>query len=110
MAQKQLTGLLDLDQSYLSRLEGGRQGAPSETIVRRVKEALHLNQVEAAALQRAADLSRRKIEIPANADPDAYEFIHEVLACVLHLTPAHLRAMKSILENFSWTSIETGDR
>lgn len=98
MAQKQLAGLLHLDQSYLSRIESGRQGAPTVTFVRRIKEVLDLSQVEAEVLQRAASLSRRKIEIPACAAPDEYEFIHELVACVGHLTPAHLRAMKCIMK------------
>ena len=69
MPQKQLASLLNLDQSYLSGLESGRKGSPPTTIVQRVKSALSLNDEEAASLQRAADRSRRKVEIPTNAEP-----------------------------------------
>jgi predicted transcriptional regulator len=43
LAQKQLAGLLDVDQSYLSGLESGRKGAPPASMTARLKEALSLS-------------------------------------------------------------------
>ncbi|RAM65773.1 helix-turn-helix domain-containing protein [Herbaspirillum rubrisubalbicans] len=43
LAQKQLAGLLEVDQSYLSGLESGRKGVPPVSMVERLKEGLKLN-------------------------------------------------------------------
>ncbi len=97
MAQEQLAGLLELDQSYLSGLETGRKGAPPASMILRMKEALSLNEAESAALQQAVDLSRRKIEIPMCADPAEYALMHSLVRRLGHLRPAQVRAMQEIL-------------
>jgi transcriptional regulator with XRE-family HTH domain len=98
MPQKQLASLLNLDQSYLSGLESGRKGSPPTTIVQRVKSALSLNDEEAASLQRAADRSRRKVEIPTNAEPDEYDLVYSVIEQIGQLKPAQVRAIQEILK------------
>jgi len=98
MHQKQLASLLNLDQSYLSGLESGRKGSPPATLVQKVKTALSLNEEEAASLQRAADRSRRKIEIPMNAEPDEYDLVHTLVEHIGQLKPAQVRAIQEILK------------
>lgn len=98
MPQKQLAGMLNLDQSYLSGLESGRKGSPPTNIVQRVKDALSLTDGETAALQRAADLSRRKVEIPMCAEPDEYELVYSIIDHIGQLKPAQVRAMQEILK------------
>ncbi len=97
MPQKQLAGLLNVDQSYLSGLESGRKGSPPGSIVQRVKAALNLNDAETSALQRAADSSRRKVEIPVCAEPDEYLLVYSLIAHIGQLKPAQVRAMQEIL-------------
>jgi transcriptional regulator with XRE-family HTH domain len=53
LAQKQLAGLLEVDQSYLSGLESGRKGVPPAPMVGRLKEALKLNEEEVRSLNEA---------------------------------------------------------
>lgn len=98
MPQKQLASLLNLDQSYLSGLENGRKGSPPASIVQRVKVALGLNDDEAATLQRAADLSRRKVEIPVCAEPDEYVLVYSIIEHIGQLKPAQVRAIQEVLK------------
>jgi transcriptional regulator with XRE-family HTH domain len=98
MLQKQLAGLLNVDQSYLSGLESGRKGSPPGSIVQRIKDALGLDDAEADALQQAADSSRRKVEIPVCAEPDEYLLVYSLIAHIGQLKPAQIRAMHEILK------------
>ncbi len=98
MPQKQLAGLLNVDQSYLSGLESGRKGSPPGSIVQRVIDVLSLNEAEAAELQQAADFSRRKVEIPVCAEPDEYLLVYSLIAHIGQLKPAQIRAMHEILK------------
>jgi len=97
LAQKQLAGMLGIDQSYLSGLESGRKGAPSPGIVTRLKDALELNERDTIELQLAAEQSRRKFEIPIAATPSEYVFIHVAAGKLGHLRPGQIRAMMEIL-------------
>lgn len=97
LAQKQLAGMLDIDQSYLSGLESGRKGAPPPSIIARLKDALRLSEQEVVALQEAVEQSRRKIEIPLRADPAEYAMAHRMMSKLGYLTPAQVRAIQEIL-------------
>jgi HTH-type transcriptional regulator, competence development regulator len=98
MHQKQLASLLNVDPSYLSGLESGRKGPPPPSMVQRVKDALCLSENETAALERAAHLSRRKVEIPVSAEPEEYEMVYSVIDRIGQLRPAQVRAIREILK------------
>ncbi|WP_353405421.1 helix-turn-helix domain-containing protein [Duganella hordei] len=98
LPQKQLASMLELDQSYLSGLESGRKGSPPASLVQRLKVALDLSEAEASALQRAADLSRRKVEIPQCAEPDEYVLVYSIIERIGQLKPAQVRAIQEVLK------------
>lgn len=97
LAQKQLAGLLEVDQSYLSGLESGRKGVPPASMVGRLTEALKLNEEEVRSLNEAVVQSRRKVEIPLRADPAEYTMIHRVADKLGYLCPAQIRAIEEII-------------
>jgi transcriptional regulator with XRE-family HTH domain len=97
LAQKQLAGLLEVDQSYLSGLESGRKGVPPVSMVERLKDGLKLNEEEVRCLDKAVLQSRRKVEIPLRADPAEYTMIHRVADKLGHLCPAQIRAIEEII-------------
>jgi transcriptional regulator with XRE-family HTH domain len=97
LAQKQLAGLLDVDQSYLSGLESGRKGVPPASMVGRLAEALNLSEDEVKSLHEAVVQSRRKVEIPLRADPAEYTMIHRLADRLGHLCPAQIRAIQEII-------------
>lgn len=97
LAQKQLAGMVGIDQSYLSGLESGRKGAPPPGVVTRLKDALELNERDAVELQLAAEQSRRKFEIPIAAAPSEYILMHAIAGKLGHLRPGQVRAMLEIL-------------
>ncbi|MDB5335951.1 MAG: DNA-binding protein [Planctomycetaceae bacterium] len=97
LAQKQLAGMLGIDQSYLSGLESGRKGAPPPAVVLRLRDALSLNERDAIGLQHAAEQSRRKLEIPIAAAPSEYALVHFMFGKLGHLRPGQVRAIQEIL-------------
>jgi HTH-type transcriptional regulator, competence development regulator len=98
LRQKELAGLLRIDPSYLSGLESGRKGPPSKALVKRVQAVLGLNDAETLRLEEAADLSRRKYEIPVDAEPAEYRLVSTLMNRVGHLKPAQINAMAEILK------------
>ena len=97
LAQKQLACMLALDPSYLSGLESGRKGAPPLSLILRLKDVLSLSEKEAGALHEAIEQSRRKIEIPLEADPAEYAMAHRLVRKLGNLRPAQVRAIDEIL-------------
>lgn len=97
LAQKQLAGLLDVDQSYLSGLESGRKGTPPASMIGRLTEALKLDENEVRSLNEAVVRSRRKVEIPLRADPAEYDMMHQLADKLGYLCPAQIRAIKEII-------------
>lgn len=97
LAQKQLAGLLEVDQSYLSGLESGRKGVPPASMIGRLVDALKLGEEEVKLLNEAVVQSRRKVEIPLRADPAEYAMIHRLADKLGYLCPAQIRAIQEII-------------
>ena len=98
LRQKQLANLLKVDASYLSGLESGRKGPPSQALVRRLQVALCLDDEETIKLEQAAAASRRKYEIPIDAQLEEYQLMSLLINQIGQLKPAQINAIIEILK------------
>jgi transcriptional regulator with XRE-family HTH domain len=86
--QADLAGMLGYEQSYLSALEIGAKGPPTEEFVSKLISVLRLNDEESAALIKAAQRSKRKFLLPNDAPTDIFDMCCELWEEISTLHPA----------------------
>lgn len=85
------------EQSYISALEAGAKGPPTQEFVDRLGAVLALSDDEAQALHAAAEASQRKLVIDPDAPQDVYWLLSRLRAKLPALTPAQVRVINEVL-------------
>jgi transcriptional regulator with XRE-family HTH domain len=98
LRQKELAYQTGVDASYLSALVSGRKGAPSEGLIKKMRENLELTDVERRDLEEAARLSQKWYEVPPQANPGEYVLINKIFDSVGNLKPAQIGAIIEVLK------------
>jgi len=98
MRQKELAYLLNYDQSFISALEGGSKGPPTEEFITKLTKALDLDQGEQMELKTAIAMSDRKVVIPADASQKLYELCFELRLAADKLLPSQIEMMLKVLQ------------
>ncbi len=73
---KELAEALAVSPAYLSSLERGKRGNPSEIIIEKICEYLSLSFEEVKLLRTYASMSVTRVKISECADPDLYCLIY----------------------------------
>lgn len=97
LRQSELAELVGYEQSYLSALEVGVKGPPTEEFLSRLVAALSLDAADVEQLREAAEASQRKIQIPSDVPPSIYMLCHELRKQIEHLHPTQVEAILAIL-------------
>lgn len=97
LRQVELAKLVGYEQSYISALEVGLKGPPTEEFVERLTAAVPLTKEEQEALRAAAQASHRKLVIEPDAPADIYWLLRDLRGEVEHLTPAQVRMIREVL-------------
>jgi len=95
--QADLADLLGYEQSYISALEVGLKGPPTDEFVSRLIQALSLSQVDENRLLAAVQASQRKLVIDSDAPPDIYWLLNDLRSEVKCLKPGQVRMIREIL-------------
>jgi len=95
--QAELAELLGYEQSYISALEVGLKGPPTEEFVDRLIQALAISEVEQHRLRTAVQASQRKLVIDPDAPPDIYWLLNDLRSEVKCLSPGQVRMIREIL-------------
>jgi transcriptional regulator with XRE-family HTH domain len=96
--QAELANLLGYEQSYISALEVGLKGPPTDEFVERLIQALTISQVEQQELRAAVQASQRKLVIDPDAPPDIYWLLDDLRGKLEYLKPGQVRMIKEILD------------
>jgi transcriptional regulator with XRE-family HTH domain len=97
LRQIELAKLVGYEQSYISALEVGLKGPPTDEFVARLTAAIPLTNEEQEALRVAAQASHRKLVIQPDAPADIYWLLCDLRDEVEHLTPAQVRMIREVL-------------
>jgi transcriptional regulator with XRE-family HTH domain len=96
--QSELADLLGYKQAYISALEVGVKGPPTQAFVEKLIAALELSNVEGAEVRRIAEASQRKFVLDLGCHQDVYwlfKELHEQAGC---LHPAQVKLIREILD------------
>ena len=97
LRQVELAKLVGYEQSYISALEVGLKGPPTDEFVERLTAAIPLTKEEQEALRAAAQESHRKLVIEPDAPADIYRLLSDLREEVERLTPAQVRMIREVL-------------
>lgn len=97
LRQVELAKLIGYEQSYISALEVGLKGPPTDEFLERVSVALALSEAEQEGLRAAAMASQRKLAIEPDAPADIYWLLRDLRDEIEHLTPAQVRMIREVL-------------
>lgn len=98
LQQKQMADVMGINPCYVSALEKGRKGPPSEKIINQLIRNLGLSEVEQAALKRSVKISELTYRLPANLSKEEFEFMYELRMHLGALSHDQLVIMKKTLK------------
>lgn len=98
LRQSELADLVGYEQSYLSALELGTKGPPTEEFVQSLIGALRLTEVEQVPLREAVAASNRKISVPPEAPTEVFWLCHKLRQQIDQLHPAQITLIQTALE------------
>lgn len=98
LKQKDLAEQMGYEQSYVSALEVGIKGPPTQEFVEKLVGLFSLSDVEAERIRRVATVSARKLTIPTDADEQVYRLFHEMRQQISTLLPSQVSLMLEILD------------
>lgn len=95
--QAKLAELMGYEQSYISALEVGSKGPPTEEFIKRLINSLGLPPNVQEELRLASDASHRKLIIPADVPEETYWLMHDFREHIGELRPVQIRLIREIL-------------
>lgn len=97
LRQAELANVLGYEQSYISALELGLKGPPTEEFIERLIQTLSIPQPDQSNLRAAAQASQRKLIIDPDAPTDIYWLLRDLRKEVSCLSPAQVRMIREII-------------
>jgi len=97
--QAQLAAMVGYDQTYISALEVGLKGPPTQEFVDRLAAALDLSPRDAEELYAAADASQRKLVIDSDVPHEVYVLLNRLRTSLPGLTPSQVRVITEVLNS-----------
>jgi len=95
--QIELAELMGYEQSYISALEVGLKGPPTQEFIDRLINVLPLSPTEQQEILAAAEASQRKLILDADTPQDVYWLLKEFREAVQQLRPVHVRMIRDVL-------------
>lgn len=97
LRQADMAERIGYEQSYISALEIGLKGPPTDEFVERLAVSMSLPDSEKEKLRTAAKASQRKFVIDPDAPPDIFWLINDLRDEVHHLTTAQVRMIREVI-------------
>ena len=95
--QVDLAALIGYDQTYISAVESGLKGPPTDEFVSKLGQALALPPQELHELQTAADASQRKLVVDLDTPEDAYWLLKDLRDNFPTLSSTQIRVIRDVL-------------
>ncbi|MEF2251288.1 helix-turn-helix transcriptional regulator [Ralstonia solanacearum] len=97
LTQADLARQIGVDATYISGIESGRKRPGSTQLLKAIGDALQLNEEGRAALQKAADLSRRSLRLSAELSPEKSELMNAFAADLPYLDASGVEILANVL-------------
>lgn len=97
LRQADLADLLGYEQSYISALEVGLKGPPTNEFLDRLTQILALSASERDEMRAVSHASQRKLVIDPDAPPDIYWLLADLRSAVDRLSPSQVRIIREVL-------------
>lgn len=98
LRQTDLAKLVGYDQTYLSALENGTKGPPTEELVEKLIRALELEEQEQAKLKLAVRESQKKYVLPSDVPVEIFKMMNELWDALDTIRPAQVQAIRLIAQ------------
>lgn len=85
------------EQSYISALEIGTRGPPTDEFVAKLVDVLKLDEEEQTALRRAVQESARRYILPNNAPTEVFRMYAELWEGQEQLHPAQIQMIREVI-------------
>lgn len=95
--QAELAERVGCDQSYISAIEVGIKGPPTQEFLEALANALHFSEKERQDAQLIAAASHRKIVLEPDCPTDVYWMLSELRQKVEMLRPAQIKLIREVL-------------
>lgn len=92
--QNELAERIGYEQSYISALEAGTKGPPTQDFLDRFQDVLSLSDEDARKLSAAAPASQRRRVIDADLPQDVFWLVNRLWSNLPLLTPTQVRVIK----------------
>ena len=97
LQQQQLAAEIGINGCYLSNIENGRKGPPSEDVVSRLIRALDLSPAEVEELKSKQRQSKQKFEMPRDAGLHEYALVEQLWQRLGTLSVGEAEALSKVL-------------
>lgn len=97
LRQKELAELVGYEQSYVSALELGLKGPPTDEFVKKLIGVLKLSLEDQQMLNEAVAASQRKFNIPTDASAEVYWLCHKLRQQIDRLHPIQIELIETAL-------------
>lgn len=98
LRQGDLATKLGYEQSYVSAIEVGSKGPPTQEFVERLISVLALDDAWRARLLESLDASQRKLTVPGQAPESVFRLCNELRKQIDHLHPAQVELIRAALQ------------
>lgn len=98
LKQRELAELLNVQPSYLSALENGKKGPPSDQVLGQLSLVLNLDDQEINDLESSVEQSQRVFRLPDNTTLDEFAFIYQLKKRLGSLSVEELAIMTNTLK------------
>lgn len=97
LRQGELASLIGCEQSYLSSVEVGLKGPPTNEFIERLIEAIPLSADDLLELESVIKASQRKFVLPLKADETLFRLANRFWDRLQSLSPAQIRGIEALL-------------
>jgi len=97
LRQAELAELVGYEQSYVSALELGIKGPPTDEFVKHLIGVLNLSQEEQETLREAVAASQRKINVPHESPTEVFWLCHKLRQQIDQLHPIQIDLIETAL-------------
>jgi transcriptional regulator with XRE-family HTH domain len=97
LRQAELAELVGYEQSYVSALELGVKGPPTEEFIGKLINVLNLSEKEQKVLEESIEASQRKFSLPNEAPTEIFWLLHKLRLQIDHLHPVQIDLIETAL-------------
>lgn len=96
---KELADVLAISPAYLSALEHGNRGNPSEEILHKISDYFSLSTNEIETLRTCAEMSETRLKVPKNAEIQVYWVMNKLAKKKKPFTEYQLHLIDLMIDN-----------